>query len=171
MKKIVLLLLLFISSYSYAALPDDFCGLQLGMSRNEVESIMAKRNLSEINKTGNTNNASYYAGKNIELYGILFDEVKIYYDNNNRVEGLAFNLCITYEEGTHRRIFRALHDEIKPGAKSVKDEHIRYNYLFRFRENQQDRYIRISIKEILQGNTGYDIILTYGPTNKRLNAN
>ncbi len=168
MKKIVCLILLFISSYSYASAPNDFCGLQLGMSKSEVKTVIKKKKLSEM-KSARDIHCISYEGKNIELYGVCFDNVKIYYDNNDRVEGLVFNLFIPYEEGTQRRIFRALHDEIKPGAKSVKDENIRFNYLFRFTENNRNTYIRISIKEILQGDSGYNIILTYGPTDKRLN--
>jgi hypothetical protein len=168
MKKIVCLILLFVSSYSYASMPDNFCGLQLGMSKNEAKAVIKKKNLSEMKNAGDIHSISY-EGKNIELYGICFDNVKIYYDNNERVEGLVFKLFIPYEEGTQRRIFRVLHDEIRPGARSVKDEHIRFNYLFRFTENNKNTYIRISIKEILQGDSGYNIVLTCGPTDKRLN--
>lgn len=170
MKKIVCLLLLFVSSYSYASSPGNLSGFKLGMSKKDVETLAKKKNLSEIKSNISSKEVSYYEGKDLTVYGILFDNVKIMYDDNQSVNGLVFKLHISYEEGTHRRIFRALHDEIKPDAHSTKDEGIRFNYLFRLKNKNGDKYIRISIKEILQGESGYNIILTCGPTNARLSA-
>lgn len=171
MKKFICLLFLMISSYTYAAMPDNFCGLRPGMTKEEVKFVMSQRNLTEKNKSGSSPETSQYEGENIELYGIHFDYIKVIYDSNNRVDGLIFNLFISHEEGTQRRIFSALYNEIKPGAKSVRDEKIRFNYLFKFKEREQIQYIRLSIKEVLQGNTGYNIVLTCSPTDKRLNTN
>lgn len=169
MKKIVCLLLLLINSYAYAALPSSFCGLQLGMKKEDVKSVMSQIKLKEIKKSASSPEITQYEGDNIELYGVHFDYIKVIYDKNNRVEGLIFNLFISNDEGTQRRIFSALYNEIKPRAKSIRDEDTRFNYLFKFKEEKQNRYIRLSIKEVLQGNTGYNIVLTYGPTDKRLN--
>jgi hypothetical protein len=172
MKKIVyLFLVLSVSGFSYAFSPENFSGFELGMNRKSVEELVKKKNFSNIKDKNTSKDISYYEGKNIEVYGILFDNVKVIYDDNNRVKGLVFKLYISYEEGTHRRIFRTLHNEIKPDADSTADEGIRFNYLFRLKEQKGNTYVRISIKELLQGDSGYDIILTCGPTNARLNAN
>jgi hypothetical protein len=170
MKKIVCLLLLFVSSNSYSFSSENFSGFELGMDRKNVEALVGKKKISEIKDKNTSEDISYYEGDNMEVYGILFDNVKIIYDDNNKVNGLVFRLYIPYEKGTHRRIFRALYDEIKPGADSTGDEGRRFNYLFRFKEKKGDMYVRISIKEILQGESGYNIILTCGPTNARLSA-
>lgn len=171
MKKTICLILLFISSYSYAAVPDNFYGLKPGMTREEVKSVMKEQNLSEMGDCDNFRNISCYEGDGIELYGIFFDNIKIFFNANDCVEGFVFKLFIPREEGTQRRIFSALYEEIKPGSKSAKDENIRYNYLFKFIENKKNTYIRLSIKESLQGNSGYNIVLTYGPTDRRLDTN
>lgn len=168
MKKVLCFLLLFISSFTYAAMPDNFCGLKPGMTKEDVKSAMSRRNLT---MSGHSPEMSQYKGEHIELYGIRFDYVNVLFDKNDCVEGLIFNLFVSDDEGTQRRIFRALHDEIKPQAKSTRDENIRYNYLFRFKEGNQELYLRLSIKEVLQGNPGYNIILTCGPTDKRLPTN
>ncbi|MDR2918185.1 MAG: hypothetical protein LBV72_02315 [Tannerella sp.] len=166
MKKIVLLFLI-ISSYAYASFPEDLFGISLGMDQKAVEMIMNKNNLKKCKIDGNSRDKVCYSGGDLQVLGIRFDEVTISY-NNNMVNGIIFKLFIPQEEGTQRRIFRNLYDEIKPFARSAKDENIRYNYLFKLKDKQEDKYIRLSIKEILQGDVGYNIILTSSYTDKRL---
>lgn len=166
MKKIVLLFLI-ISSYAYASFPEDLFGISLGMDQKAVEMIMNKNNLKKCKTAGNSMDKVCYSGVDLQVLGIRFDEVTIFY-NNNMVNGIIFKLFIPQEEGTQRRIFRHLYDEINPFARSTKDEGIRYNYLFKLKDKQDEKYIRLSIKDILQGDVGYNIILTNSYTDKRL---
>ena len=169
MKKIVLLFLI-ISNYAYASFPEDLYGLKLGMDRHAAEMIMSKNELKKCNSTHNSSNTSCYSGENLQNMGIKFNEVNIIYDNNNLINGIVFKLFIPQDEGTQRRIFRHLYDEIKPYAKSIKDENIRFNYLIKLRDKKENQYIRLCIKEVLQGNVGYYIFLTNCTSEKRLDT-
>lgn len=166
MKKIFLLLL-FVSNYAYASFPDDLFGLKLGMDKKSAEMIMNKNNLKECKTTGISADKSCYSGENIQALGIIFDEIIILYDENNMTKGIVFKLFIPQSDGTQKRIFRHLYDEIKPYAKSTKDENIRYNYLFKIK--QDNSYVRVSINEVLQGDVGYKIILSKSYTDQRFN--
>jgi len=169
MKKILLLLLVISSSYASASFPENLFGLKLGMDRQAAEIIMKKYNLKECEHNTYSPDVFCYSGDNIQILGILFDEVSIIYDERNMIKGVIFRLFIPQSEGTQRRIFRHLYDEIKPFAKSVKDENIRFNYLFKMNDRQYNNYVRLSIKEVLQGEVGYYIVLTSSYTDKRLN--
>lgn len=167
--KRILFLLLILSNYAYASFPEDLFGLKLGMDRHAAEMVMSKNNLELCKDVVNSEDISCYKGRNIEIQGIVFDEVSIMYDDKNVIKGLVFKLFIPQSEGTQRRIFRYLYDEIVPYAKSTKDENIRYNYLFRLNDKGINNYIRLSIKDVVQRNVGYNIILTSSYSDKRIN--
>ena len=137
-------------------------GIYLNMDKQNIGEYLSNKGLHQVTEANSIYNLCRYVGDNIKLYGINFDNIDIYYNNDQRAEWIVFKTFVPKENGTQEKIFRKLYNELYRKTSWCRWEGFDNSYLFAIKNKYSIAYIRIFVDEVLQGTIGYNVILTCG---------